>query len=557
MDFEDDLLPDLMSGPLPAAEAMSADVNMDMGPLPPPLPIYNIQPPIGIPVSTPASVPQAYPPTQLARPQNGRNPNASNQQGPVLLFRVQMALSCGVKSEEYWGLATLLAFSTSRIFDLLKTRPDLLKLVTAFVGREWSVAVAERRNYEGLVVRQKLLEALLIVRNMCLDPQLAKLLAPGCESFVVKGITLPTSRHDLAEVRLLCLEICEHTCFHFTSPELSISEPSPLMTALVKLVESPDKSVVVAAVRSVARLSLCDGRDASPLLAHPATLKRVARLLLIDDAELLSALLDFLVQLTSRLQRVEQLDVAGTALAPTSMNKQPTANSHPGAQHLVAHLVRLIAFRMDPRPLPYPRLPRRTQLPVPTSPPELPPHILTELLAMSEPERATMWICSSYDSDPDGEVLQVSLWSNYQKVFEPHERDGTGRRLLKAIDFIRACTSNVRGAQAKVVSPESGPKKFIIKGLVPREKAVAPSQLFAEAQQNSGVPGMNGSGLSDSRGRPPPPYTDAVVRILQNIGSLQGGSELLRPYILHCVENALINPQAFEELGPVMDVLQV
>lgn len=513
MDFDDELMPDMLPGQLPSQLPPLPGLVGEAVPPPPP-PVYNLQPPIGMPVSTPASVPQAFPPQQQLRPA----PAPTNSKGPDLLFRVQMGFRSRVKTEEYWSLSTLLAFSTARNFDLLKSRPDLIELVVDFVRREWDAVVVDRRDYAVLVARQKVLEALLIVRNMCLDAHLAKQLSRGCEAFVAKGVALPADP-AFAEMRLLCLEICEHTCFHFAAPDAA------LFRDLVGLIASRDKSVVVAAVRSVARLSLCDVRDASPLFSYPDALQRVARLLLIDDAELLAALLDLLVQLTSRAQRVEQLQPLGDA------------------EHLVQHLVRLLAFRMDLQPLAYPRLARRTQRPVPAVPPELSPQILGELLAMNEPERATMWIRSSYDTDPDGEVLQVSLWSNYQKLFEPHERDGTGRRLLKAIDFIRACTSNVRGAQAKVIAPDAGPKKFIIKGLVPREKAVAPSQLLAEAQ-----PG-------DARGRPPPPYTDAVVKVLQNIAALQGGPQLLRPHVLRCVENALVNPQAFEGLAPLLDVV--
>ncbi|GMM52891.1 Rsc9 protein [Starmerella bacillaris] len=507
-------------GPMEHMEPMEPMEPMEA----PPAPMYNLQPPIGIPVSTPASMPQAYPPQQLLQKPT---PSQPASKGPDLLFRVQMGFESRVQSEVYWSLSTLLSFSTARNFDLLKSRLDLVKLVIEFVCREWDAVTRARTpiddDHETIVRRQKVLEALLIVRNMCLDAQIAKELSVPCEPLVLNSIRLPLLS-QYSEMRLLCLEICEHVCFYFPNQNAD----TPLFKAAVALLDSNDKSVLVAAVRTVARLSLCDSRDTSPLLNYPTEMARLAKMLLIDDSELISAVLDLFVQLTSRLQRVEQLQILGDP------------------NHLCMHLLRLCTFKMDFQSADYIRLPRRTKRPAPLFPPEISPAILHELLAMNEPERATMWIRSSYDADPEGEVLQVSLWSNYQKLFEPHERDGTGKRMLKAIDFIRTCTNNVRGAHAKVLSPPEGPKKFIIKGLVPREKAVAPSQLLLDSAQKL---------HSDGNGRPPPAYTDVALKVLKNIAGLQGGEQLVKPFVRECVLASVVNPTALDGVCGVLNAL--
>lgn len=518
----DESLPDMMQGPPP--------------------PVYNIQPPLGISVTTPSTVPQAFQPQQ-AYPKPPLNSIGSGVKGPDILFRVHMGLQSGVSSEIDWCLTTLLTFTTARNFDVLKARVDIMVSVIRFISQHWDEVIRAKSELddssESLRLRQKVLDALLIIRNVCIDQSVAQQLAPLVASFVESGISLPLNTSLYTEMRLLCLEIAEHACFYFPNQ----SSDSPLFTGLITLLSSNDKSVLISAMRCLTRLLVFDVKESSPLLANPKELAHINNLLLIDDADLIATVLDTFVQFTSRLQRVEQLQ-----------SLQPIL--------LVNHLVRLLSFKVDRVPSDYMRLPQRTRKPAPLTPPEIPAAYLTELLTLDEPERATMWIRSSYNTDPEGEVLQVALWTGYQRIFEPHERDGSGKKMLKAIDFIRTCTTNVRGAQAKVVTLPDGQRKFIIKGLVPRESAVSPSQLRAgegAVGLSDGTPNSTNEPSYDETEkshRPPPVFGNTAALVLLNICKLQGGKDLLEPLIADMLTAMYLNPAIAENIDKLLSELK-
>ena len=490
-------------------------------------PLYNIQPPIQIPVTTPGTMPHAFQPQQLF-PKQFEPMLGQGTKGPDVLFRIQMGLQSGVRSETDWCLSTLLTFTAARNFDVLRGRTDIILNVIKYIYANWDAVTASKTDmddsYDILVLRQKVLEALLIVRNMCLDIGTAQILAPETLGFVEKGVCdvpdISESRSLYLELRLLVLEICEHVCFLY--PQTHTASESRLFRGLVNILAvEHDKSMLIASMRSITRLMVADTREASAPLGLMQVIEKVSRYLYIDDPELNASALDFLAQFTARLQRIEQLQL------PQNLSLEAYATQ----------LVRLLTFRMDREPQDFVRLPRRTRKPAPLVPPEIPPAIMADLLTLDEPERATMWIRSCYETDPDGEVLQVSLWTNYQRLFEQHERDGTGKRMLKAIDFIRTCTTNVKGAQAKVITTPEGPKKFIIKGLVPREKAVPLQDL-------SGIQGPVELGPEEETPpRGPPVYGNTAALVLTNIAKLQGGKEFLQPYIPEIMNAIILNPQ--------------
>lgn len=529
----------------PLMEGMEEGIPYEEGPPPP---MFNLQPPMGMPVSTPATMPQAFQ-SQTELPKPPATFIGSGAKGPDLLLRVLMGLQSGVRSEADWCLTTLLNFTTAHNPDLLRTRMDILNLVIDFINDHWDEVTRSKLpiddDYSTLLLRSKVLEALLIMRNVCIDQMTAVALAPNCLSFIEAGVKLP-NLPQYHEMRLLSLEVCEHVCFlpaanqikqnaNDSTSSSSNSGAGPgagadstvhgLFEALVNiLASSQDKSVLMSALRSVSRLLVFDTRETSPLLYYPKSVIRVFRFTMIDDAELQACALELLQQFFSRLQRVDQISsVFGGSIETDALSR---------------HLVRLLCFQMEKEPADYLRLPRRTRKLAPVVPPTIPPSLMQSLLRLPEPERATAWIRASYDLDPEGEVLQVSLWTAYQRLFEPHERDGTGHRMLKAIDFIRTCTTNVRGAQAKVVSTPEGPKKFIIKGLVPRETALSldPTPADNDVRAN----------------RAPPVFGDVAANCLVNIAKLQGGKQLLEPLISELVESAILNSKVFEKIDLVL-----
>lgn len=495
-------------------------------------PLCNV-PPIAMPVLTPASNGQAFQSTVFQKPVDRVGVIGKGARGVDLLQRILMALQCPVDEEIGWAITALLELSF-RNSDAFKQPggQKALRLVLKAVSDSWDAATLARCELEesetALAKRQFLSEALLTLRNACLDAKTAQLLAaePTTRAVITKGMTLP-QESMYSEIRGYSLEIAENVCFHLL-PE---SPDSPLMRALVGLLGSQDRGLAISAHRALGRLCVY---DESNCIANLGTehVHRMLLYLMVEDEELVSACLDLLYQFTARVQHVD--DLVGDDGEKDRLWVRDI---------LSAHLVRLLTYKMDRERVEYVRLPRRTKRPAPAEPPMLPQSILDELVQLGEPERATNWIRASYEPDPDGEVTQISLWKAYEGQFEAHARQ-SGRRLLPAVDFIKNVTSAFRNAAAMVVNVGPSQKKFIIKGIRPREQAVSPS-----------VYRNNPAALPDPRRRVPPPFGPTVALVLQNIARLRGGRLLLRPYIAAIGEAAVINPSLWTYVDALLHVI--
>lgn len=507
----------------------SPDFEGSPGPLPP---LCNV-PPMAMPVITPSSNGQAFQSTVFQKPAERIGVLGTGTRGVDWLQRILMALQCPVQEEIEWAVSALLELSF-RNADAFKQpgSEQALRLVLATITEHWDTATAAQTDLEeresGLVKRQFLSEALLTLRNACLDAKTAQLLAaePATREVITRGMLLP--REPLySEIRGYAVEIAEHVCFHYM-PE---GPESPLMVALVNLLDSQDRSLAISSHRALGRLCVYDESNCIASLAIDHV-HRLLRYLMVEDEELVSACLDLLYQYTARIQHVD--DLVGENIKDDAMWVRDI---------LSAHLVRLLTYKMDRERVEYVRLPRRTKRPAPAEPPSLPQTILDELLVLNEPERATNWIRASYEPDPDGEVTQISLWKAYEGQFEAHARQ-SGRRLLPAVDFIKNVTSAFRNAAAMVVNVGPNQKKFIIKGIRPREQAVSPS-----------VYRNNPAALPDPRRRIPPPFGPTVALVLQNIARLHGGRQLLQPYIAAIADAAVVNPSLWGYVDALLSVI--
>lgn len=491
-------------------------------------PLYNL-PPIGLTVMTPAVSPQLFPPSLYRRPDRPLAIGAGAR-GVEWLQRIIMSLESGVAEEQEWAISALMELSFGRP-DALRdaSHIDVLKMIADYTEMLWEKGVKTLREFEDtdkieIMSRQKLADALLVIRNLSLDPETARTLVrqSGVRNLVKKGLLLPSNHYagHLVEIRLLCLELAENTTLYF-SPDVEI------INSLIRILdqESNDRGVLVGAERCLSRLSVHDDKGyVASLQSRHITL--LLRQLLTQDVELISASLDLLYQFTMRTTTLQQLfpDEKEVSVSGT-----------------VDTLIKLMKYKMDREQGDFIRLPRHTKRPQPAEPPQLTQPILQELLAMGEPERATNWIRASYEPDPEGEVTQVSLWNAYQAAFEPHQRAGVGKRLLRAIDFIRNVTTAFRMAEAMVVTSPSGEKKFIIRGFKPREKAVSPS-IYAK----------DPTLLPDNRRRTPPAFGATSALVLQNIASLQGGQALMRPYVAAIVDSGCVNPTLWQYVDALL-----
>lgn len=473
--------------------------------------------PVAIPVITPTNNPQAFQSLTYTRPQT----QGPRPQGAELMTRIEMSLKCGIETERVWALRALLGISL-RSAQVLQFK-NLPGVVSALLDEVYaspafdeelsqehnkaavSLAMTDREN----TIAQRALEALLVLRNASLDPENGQFLAhdPRIQTLLVQALHLPNTH---AELRAYCVEITEAIAFHLT-PDTA---DDPLLAAVLYVLRNvpSDRGLAVPALRALARLLVRD--DHNVLRNVPsAFLSQVTNYLLVDDEELISASLDFLYQFTSSGKNVARLLETATTEALIS-----------------THLIRLLTFRIEEPKMDVIRLPRRTKLPAPKEPPKMPDDVMTELLEFPEPHRATHWIRSAYEFDSEAEVTQISLWKAYEAQFEEHAR--LGKRLLPAVDFIKNVTNAFKDAAAMVVNLPDGQRRFIIKGLRPREYAVAPSVLN----------GNSGSQDKQNQKREPSGFGVTAALVLQNIAQSEEGKALLLPEADKLAQAAILNP---------------
>ncbi|KAA8909049.1 hypothetical protein TRICI_004669 [Trichomonascus ciferrii] len=501
--------------------------------------------PIAISVMTPSINPHAF---QSLTYRNSKAAMAQNTgvRGAEWMTRITMGMRSGIPSELDWALTALLQVSCNNphMFEL-KYHGDLLSAILERILNRWyledyseqleslgSLALSDAQHKE----LQMILEALLILRNASLDPENGQLLAhdPRCREVIERGLNLPVAVDVFAEFRLYCLEMAESVCFHIT-PE---SAEDPLFVATLNAVSAgEDRGHVIPSLRALSRLLIRDEKNIVQDLPD-AVLSQVCSYLLVDDDELVSAALDFLYQFTSHASNVARL-------------------LQPDLQGLCCkHLVRLITHRLrEPEP-DYIRLPRRTQKPVPVEPPRIPDDILEELLTYDEPDRATHWIRTSYEDHPEGEVTQISLWKAYEAQFEAHARQG--RKLLPAVDFIKNVTSAFRNSAAMVVNLPDGQRKFIIKGIRPREYAIAPSVLKKRAEEKELEKEKKQHEKPHHQQDPnpePPAFGVTAALVLQNIARSPDGKAMLEAKIPELMHAMLLNPTIPSYVHDLVDLL--
>ncbi|KAK9453765.1 hypothetical protein V1511DRAFT_504436 [Dipodascopsis uninucleata] len=394
--------------------------------------------------------------------------------------RVALAIRSNIPSEMDWALQSLVRMSfeapESLIFDMNPAlAPALLEkldsagqfenldtyIVSTKDGQKQTieddmglVLNNEEDNADSVSTRlDKTLEAALILRNSTINPENARHLAYilKTKSALVKVLSLP-DRPSLVELRQYALDITESVAI-FIHPH---SSEDPLFRVLVGFLASDDRGVLTSALRAIARLVInVEGNLTQAIDSR--MIMRICSLLLLDDEELLSVVLDFLYQYTAFPENIElMVDIVQW--------REP-----------VQQLVRLLLFQANGRIVSsqddsVPEHSIVDKAP-PPGPPDLPHDLVRDLLLFPEPERATQWMRCSFEDDPDGDVTQIALWKAYESRFDEYIK--LGKKLLPAADFIKNVTNAFRRAAAMVVTLPQGQQKFIIKGIRPREQPLS------------------------------------------------------------------------------------
>ena len=231
--------------------------------------------------------------------------------------------------------------------------------------------------------------------------------------------------------------------------------------------------------------------------------------LLISDHELNVASLEFLVQYLSSEALHPSFPDSWENSSQFRLKKLlrlSSSNCHTLLKQLPILIVSNLSLK-DPSKLPrMPHIPltkRSTYNNVPAVLPLLSKELYDVIVKFPEPLRATTWLRCCYEPYFDngglddsektktentdvvpGEVTQISLWKAYEKQFEEVWKNFKTNSnpewpsLLPAVEFIKNVNSAFPNSEAMVVNlndetnEESTRKKFIIKGIQPRQHVV-------------------------------------------------------------------------------------
>lgn len=313
----------------------------------------------------------------------------------------------------------------------------------------------------------KALEAALILRNLCLQPENAKFIlrSPLLADILTRGLRLCDTFESL-EMKQYCVEICDSI-----PPTLQInSEDDPLYLTLSHGLDSDDRSLLLSSLRSLSRLSIADENNRLLQDIKPSTIARLIQYLQLDDVELLCALNAFFFQFTTYrintaalVKNPEIGTLVRRLLGLTMWNAQDKSEAV-----VISESQQVV--------------PEVTALPPPPEPPHLSEEIIRELLTFQEPERAIHWMRACFEVDKEAAVTQILLWQSYRTLFTPFSlptQNGTvqvsGKPLLQAADVIKMVGTAFNGAMAMVTNHPSEGQKFIVRGIRCRRFPVAPS----------------------------------------------------------------------------------
>ena len=453
------------------------------------------------PVITPANNPEHYRTSLKRKAEANAGPLARKYRnimlpgtgfiGPNIYVRAQMALQSGIPSEEEYALHHLVKISHERgdkyRFDQFPGLAEALvkkglQVSGLFYDVEWDVAYDEEAMYyddetlNGLSgtsdVIQKLksriprvvndsvqdkpfvsqlnriIEAALVIRNMCLEGQNAQYLAkqPMVRDYLAIVLNLP-QHPGIVELQHYALDTAEQILLW-----CDLGPQDALYQSLLAVLDGKDRGAIILALKVISRIAM---HLAGPKRLDDVSkdvLQRIQRWLLIEDEELRSACLDFLFQYTSFADNVDNL------------------LQFIDAEALAQQLSRLLLFaaKEQEKQRPPTRQPEDDKNPALV--PRLSRSIVETLLKTDEPERSSEWLRMCFIADKESEMTQISLWQAYQGTFAAYQ--ATHPHLI-AGDFIKNVSSTFVGATAQV----AGANKYVIRGIRARKAPVDTGML--------------------------------------------------------------------------------
>lgn len=346
---------------------------------------------------------------------------------------------------------------------------DILERIANLTPRPLASVVqsAEYRQTKTLVT-----EAALTFRNMIMLHENSGYLAefPPLQDLICIILHLP-ARDDTVELKHIALDIAEQL-----TPSLVLEARDPLYKTLLLQLHSNDRGILLTTLRALTRASM-DLEVSNKLADVPLEiLGKIIDWLMLNDAELLEACMDFLYQYTAVVSNLDNL------LRFVKTNTPGKTDS------LIKSLARLLSYGAK---LVYHEHITKPEIKVPYSEEvaTLPPDLQGRLLAMDEPERCYAWLKSLFEEDPDASITQIAIWTAYQSSFSAKVSQ-MGKVMISPADFIRNVNHVWTAAGAQIIRASDGEnRKFIIQGIRARHRPVDPDTGKGYMRCLWGMPG--------------------------------------------------------------------
>lgn len=409
------------------------------------------------------------------------------------LTRMKMALLSGIDEEVKFALKRYLRYSINasyviKLNENLDLLPIIMPLITAC--REYIPQLVGPISNQAFEALQKGSTTMLLLRNLAQDSENTSILATDMELksfilFVLEWANTFNSKDSAIyqshtssfnELLIYTLDLMEAI-----SSYIAPAKKDDLYFQNLCLIfrDTKDRYCVISILRSLSRLlvrSKSDQKSAADNLDDSLLNKIVHNLLIDRDEELIIASLDFLYQyilpghqrIKTLLSHKERYDILVSTL-PVLLTYHVSTPDY----HALSNTNIKLIQRVKPQP--------------PAHAPELPMPLLKELFELNEPMRATSWLRCCFERSLNGEVTQILLWKTYEQTFSEQVKL-TDRKLITAVDFIKNVSNALPGASALVVVDEAtSKKKFVIRGIQPRRKALSIVEANKDIDQSSPI----------------------------------------------------------------------
>ncbi|CAG8459761.1 2054_t:CDS:2 [Ambispora leptoticha] len=280
-------------------------------------------------------------------------------------------------------------------------------------------------SIESQQYHQRVLQAFLIIRNFSFLEHNMRLMAAykPLRKYLIEGLKLKVFGNFI-ELRHYCLDIVENICPYVILKGLD----DPFMTTIPILLYSNDKALIMGGIRSLTRLALNESNITVLRDIEAKTVQRMIELLLIEDEELVAAVLDWLYQFSDLHE-----DMA-----------YRIAQCTPG--NFVRLMIRFMRWQaFDTVKAAYDDI-----MPIV---PKL--QLSGPFVDLPEPYRTIEWLKIVYEYVPNESLLQTEVWFAYREQFF-----NSPTPMMPAAEVIKHVTAAFPKAVAMMVTRSDGTTKY-------------------------------------------------------------------------------------------------